>query len=601
MATKISTTPPPPPAGGGTGTGGTITPPNVVFIGTTNPSNSSIVDLSWNTNSSVSEFRLYRNGVLIITFSGSVINFSDANLAANTFYTYELVWVINGVTSTPSVVTFWTAPNPPAVSSITDVCGEGSATVKLSSTLNGTGNTYRVYAQQTGGSSLFESDTTLFNLPSVNSQTDFYISAVGAISGKEGERRKVTVRIQPTFEAVILGESTKNSCTNSLLLQAEQIDNANSYTWILNGNDVGTGQAFRATIEGEYKVRILKINCEVLSEPVQVLLNQTPTAQIQESNAQNTISFCENGNLSAISSGQNATYKWSLNGNVVGEEQNVAVSQSGTYTLLVSKNGCQASKTINVVIAPRPQMPTLSSTKDSICLGITTTLSVQNTQTGVTYKWLKNGIALSETGSSIEVNEAGNYTVEVISNVENSCTTVSEAFQINSFEVLPTYLKTNEQRGMLYLETNTTQNQLVNIEWYFEGELKTALGTTSEIRPRQEGNYYAIITNQNGCSYQTDIVFVPLNVVTGQDDLNNDNFKIYPNPNSGTFKVHFGISLSSTIQVSIFDGIGRKVQTTTFEKGNKDFNVHLTNQPKGMYLIHFNQNGATYSKQIVIE
>ncbi len=614
QATKVTTTPPPPPSGGGgtgggTGTGGNtggaggiVDPnPDLSFTGMPNLFNSNRLDLSWTTYTTISTFRLYRNGLLLRTFSNSIINYSDANLAANTFYRYQLIAFINGVASQPSVFEFWTAPNPPSVASVTDVCGEGSASVMLSSIENGTGSTYRVYLEENGGSPVAQSDNTTFNLPSVNSQTDFYISAVGAESGREGERRKITVRVQPTFEAIILGGNTQNSCTNSIVLRAAQIPNANSYTWILDGNEVGTGATFVATTEGSYEVRINKIVCEATSEPVEVLLNQVPTAQVQENNAQNTVTFCENGSLNAVSSGQDATYKWSLNGSIIGEEQNVTVSQSGNYTLLVSKGNCQVSTTINVAVAPRPQMPTLSSTQDSVCLGVTTTLSIQNAENGVTYNWLKNGTPISETGNSITVNTAGNYTVEAISNVENSCTTVSEQFQVNGFEVIPTYLRINEEQATLYLETQTNQNQITNIKWYFEGELDTSLGSESEINPTRAGNYSALVTNQNGCSYQTDIVYFPLNLVTGEEDIKVSTFKIYPNPSNGIFKIAFETVLLENTEVTIFDGIGRKIHTQTFEKGNQEFVINVKNQSKGMYLIHFNQNNKVYSQQIIIE
>ncbi|WP_338790565.1 choice-of-anchor D domain-containing protein [Bernardetia sp. MNP-M8] len=84
-------------------------------------------------------------------------------------------------------------------------------------------------------------------------------------------------------------------------------------------------------------------------------------------------------------------------------------------------------------------------------------------------------------------------------------------------------------------------------------------------------------------------------------DSLSDNFSVYPNPNNGTFNIHFGITLTKNIEVTIFDGIGRKIKTQTFEKGKQDFKMNLNNQAKGMYLIHFNQNGATYSKQIIVE
>jgi len=88
---------------------------------------------------------------------------------------------------------------------------------------------------------------------------------------------------------------------------------------------------------------------------------------------------------------------------------------------------------------------------------------------------------------------------------------------------------------------------------------------------------------------------------TTQTELEEDTFSIYPNPSTGIVNVRFGTVLSEDTQITIFDGIGRKIQTQTFEKGGQKFSINLKNQPKGIYLIHFSQNGATYSKSIIIE
>ncbi|WP_375561982.1 T9SS type A sorting domain-containing protein [Bernardetia sp. OM2101] len=91
------------------------------------------------------------------------------------------------------------------------------------------------------------------------------------------------------------------------------------------------------------------------------------------------------------------------------------------------------------------------------------------------------------------------------------------------------------------------------------------------------------------------------NKIQATTQLEKDTFSIYPNPSTGIFNVRFGTSLSADTQVTVFDGIGRSIKTQTFEKGRQKFTIDLKNQPKGIYLIHFNQNGNTYSKQIIVE
>ncbi len=78
-------------------------------------------------------------------------------------------------------------------------------------------------------------------------------------------------------------------------------------------------------------------------------------------------------------------------------------------------------------------------------------------------------------------------------------------------------------------------------------------------------------------------------------------FTIYPNPSTGTFNVRFATQLAENTEATVFDGIGRVIKTQTLEKGNQQFGIDLNNQPKGVYLIRFNQNGATYSKSVIID
>ena len=122
---------------------------------------------------------------------------------------------------------------------------------------------------------------------------------------------------------------------------------------------------------------------------------------------------------------------------------------------------------------------------------------------------------------------------------------------------------------------------------------------------RSKNYYYSVkATNQNGRIVQTRFVdfSVPETpIITGEEDITSDLFKIYPNPSTGTFNIHFGTILLEDIQISVFDGVGRNIYTTTFKKGSQDFTINLQKQPSGMYMIRFNQNNSVYSKQIIID
>ncbi|WP_338790139.1 BspA family leucine-rich repeat surface protein [Bernardetia sp. MNP-M8] len=587
QATKINVTPPPPPA------------PieanlklNAVAVSSTQ------INLDWTLNTQATSYLLYRNERFVEQISSTTDTYFDENLTPDTFYQYKLMAVINSINSLPSADNEWTLPEQPILVSLGSVCGNGG---KPNIKLTATGSIYRVYNQLTNGTLLLESFDDNFELPFTNQDTIFYVSVVGN-SRKESERLPVNVEIQTPFESVILGENTQSSCTNSLLLEAKLVENADSYTWFRNGVRVNTGRELIASFSGNYQLRTTKGNCSYMSEEIKVLLNQSPKAQIEQN--QTTI-FCANGILNAIQTSQNdmlnATYQWKFNNSVVGNNPNLEISEEGIYLLIVSTATCIDSTSIEVIITEKPQIPILAVTKDSICKNNETTISVENIENGITYQWFRNGRNLYQNASSITTNQKGEYQVRAISIQNGSCNSVSNSIQISHFADFVVYLRKNQNRESIFVETANSQSQITNVEWYFEGELNPQLGNNIEITPTEKGYYSAKVTNQNGCIFQTRVAYFSPKIITGEQDLKVGTFKIYPNPSNGIFKVQFETALSENTEVTIFDGIGRKIHTQTFEKGNQEFVIDVKNQSKGMYLINFNQNDKVYSKQIIIE
>ena len=143
-----------------------------------------------------------------------------------------------------------------------------------------------------------------------------------------------------------------------------------------------------------------------------------------------------------------------------------------------------------------------------------------------------------------------------------------------------------------------------NVEYYINSKLIRA--TTTGTITQELAADIAIVDGTSPTVYASFCnpgFRIPNKVQASQNETHfeENTFSIYPNPSTGIFNVRFGTVLAENAQVTIFDAIGRKIQTQTFEKGNQKFSIDLKNQPKGMYLILFNQNGATYSKAIIIE
>jgi hypothetical protein len=562
------------------------------------------IQLDWQRNSPVhTRFHIYRDNTRIAQLPNTTTRYVDSNLTPDTFYEYTVVGVTaDGVETDASSANEWTYPVAPTVLSISTLCGNGRAVVELRSSAF----IYNIYADSTSTTPLMQSNgNQRFELPFVNANTTFYVSVIGRDGNeiKESRRTAIRIEVQPVFVATLQGERTRISCENSVILKADSVGNA-TYTWFLNGTPIGlSGQTITATFSGDYQVFIQKGVCSSISTKVKVILNQKPTAIIQQ---QNGIRFCDNGRINAVDAGIGATYQWLLNNAVIGQGTSISVSQTGTYTLQVTQNGCTSNATVSVTITTTPQIPILVASELAICPNTETTISVQNAENGVSYEWFRNGRTIRQTGSSISTSIKGSYRVVATSSTNATCSVASSELQINRFDVESIYLRLSDDKKSLFLENLAgSQDGIASVEWYFEGELNSALGTTNQITPTEDGNYSALITTQNGCKIQTRTVYftVPkVPVITGEEDLKADWFKIYPNPsNTGIFKVQFPTTLTEDIQISIFDATGKVINTQTFAKGNQEFTVDIQKFSKGMYLIRFNQNKNTYSKSIILE
>ncbi len=562
------------------------------------------INLTWQAiNQNITEYRLYQNSVLIATLPITASSYEATGLNPDSFYSFTLIAVNQRIgtikLSSPVSDNEWTFPEAPTVLSIATICENGNAPIRLSSSAF----YYNVYESMTATTPLMTSDgNDYFTLPFVTETTTFYVSVIGKdpINLKESARIPVTVNVQAPFEANIIGETNRVSCDATLVLEADSVENA-TYTWFLNGSSIGaTGQTITVNHSGNYKVRIQKDFCTFTSQEVLVRLNAKPTAQIQQPNG---IRFCDNGTLSAAQNNQNATYKWILNDVVIGEEANVSISQSGIYTLEVTQNGCPATAQVEAFVLTTPQLPVLETNQATVCPNEETTISVQNIENGVTYSWYRNGRNLRHTGNSFSTSIKGDYHVLAQRNENASCTMWSDELEITRLTPTQIYLRVSQDKKSIFLEDILgTQDQIASIEWYFEGESNSNLGTNSQITPAEDGYYSAIITNQNGCKIQTRTVyFIVPKVVTGEDDTTPDTFGIYPNPSKGIFNIRFAASLTNDMQVSIFDATGKVIQKQIFEKNNQKFVIDIQGLSKGIYLIRFNQKGSVYSKSIILE
>jgi len=200
-------------------------------------------------------------------------------------------------------------------------------------------------------------------------------------------------------------------------------------------------------------------------------------------------------------------------------------------------------------------------------------LLTANTDSGMTYQWFKDGIAISgETDTSYTVKQAGSYMVNITNII--GCSTISDTAIVT---VLPAPPATINALGATTFCNGDSVFITANIgsgltyQWKKDGILIPG-ATSSTIFANESGAYTVTTTNLNSCSTTS----LPINVTVmlppldlGQDSTICETHQITLDAGAGMDSYLW--STGDTTQTIIVDSTGIGI-------GNKDFSVIVTQQ-----------------------
>lgn len=132
---------------------------------------------------------------------------------------------------------------------------------------------------------------------------------------------------------------------------------------------------------------------------------------------------------------ENAVYAWGPSSSVSGPADKadvkfVLTGSSDIYLTTTNSNGCIDTDTIRVTVTPLPQAPVLTVQGDtSICQGGSVVI---NSTIGTFVRWYSGKQLIAENVSSLEVNKAGDYSVEYYG---GNCPVRSNQIKINVINV----------------------------------------------------------------------------------------------------------------------------------------------------------------------
>ena len=248
------------------------------------------------------------------------------------------------------------------------------------------------------------------------------------------------------------------------------------------------------------------------------------------------------------------SYTWSVNG--------TTYTQSGTYTdVSTNASGCTHTETLVLIIN---NSTSLTNTV-SICFGDSITLGSN------TY---------SQTGIYTDVFTAVNGCDSIIT------TNLNVSQQITAII---------SQLGMDINVNPTGGNMPYVYEWY--------TGETSQIiTPNQDGDYWVIVTDANGCLSDTSFFVVDW-VHTSVEDFNIDRLSIYPNPSRDIFNIEFTSLLRQNLEIRIINSIGDIVYLENLDNYTGDYNkdINLKEFSKALYFLEIITDNGVVNKKLILQ
>ena len=361
----------------------------------------------------------------------------------------------NGCTGSSSqLITVYTPPLP-SISGVTAICQGANANIT---------------ASPAGMNYLWSNGSTNNSIqPSVAATYTVTVTDGNGCSGTANQ--VVSVNNNPT-PAITGNLSACQGLSSTLGISSP----FNSYAWS-NG---ATTSTISVSTTGNYSVIVTDANgC---TGNTSVLFNSLPFTNAVITGP---VGFCT-GNNATIDAGAGYTnYAWS-NGN---SGQQLNVTNGGAYTVTVtSPNGCTGSSSYNITAwtLPTAQIAGVAT----ICQGANANITAS--PAGMNYLW-SNG----STNNSIQPNTAGTFTVTVTDG--NGCT--GTANQVVSVNNNPTPAITGNLSACQGLSSTLGISSPFNAYAWSNG------ATTSTISVSTTGNYSVIVTDANGCTGNTSVLF----------------------------------------------------------------------------------------------
>ncbi|RXK81351.1 T9SS type B sorting domain-containing protein [Filimonas effusa] len=335
-------------------------------------------------------------------FSGA--DYAIASPASATYYV-EAASTTGCLSASRTTVTVTVNAQPAApvlASASVAVCSGAAATLSVQDPQSGI--TYRWYDAATAGTLLFTGPG--FTTPALTATTTYYVEATSGTGCTAAARTSGTVNVNPIPAIPVITGGNTTVCSGSVVtFNVQNPQSGITYRWYdaaAGGNLVFTGASFTTTpltANTTYYVEAAGTAGCAASVRAVVTINVTaiPSAPVIAGAG----AVCANTavTLSVQNPQAGVIYNWydaATAGNLLFTGTSIttpALTANTTYYVQAGSGTCaSAGRTqVTVTVNARPDNPVISANGTTVCIGQSTTLTVQNAQTNLVYTWYSAG------------------------------------------------------------------------------------------------------------------------------------------------------------------------------------------------------------------
>ena len=384
-----------------------------------------------------------------------------------------------------------------------------------------------------------------------------------------------------------------------------------SFNWYSNCNPsqlIFSGSTFAArhSALGTYNYCVTQVinGCESPTTSVSLTINSTPTAPSEPVGDTSICQSSSNIVYTTTSVISTTDYLWILNpiaaGTLNTTDTIVEIDWSPAFTgnaylsVFAVNGSCNSmiSDSLLINVKPLPQKPLKPTGDTIICMGSSTSIYTSNGLNADSYNWILSPSSagmISGTGTTVDINWTMGFSGQVMLYLMgvNQCGNgpASDTLYINIAN--PPAQPVISVNALQLTSSYTTGNQ-----WYFNGVL--IQNANSQVyNATQNGYYYVVCTDTNGCSSTSDSV----HIITVNTAINYENtsFNLYPNPTDSKFSID--ASRQEIEKLIILDILGRVIYLGQKIKTETTFD--LSKETPGIYYVQlYHDNIITTFKVI---